>query len=279
MISKFGRIALGAGLAAFAAGPALAQGGSGWTGGYVGVHAGYGFQSGGGGETVQFDTNLDGAFTDTVRTGAGADAFSPGFCGATARGRSAAEGCRKDDDGYDLGLRAGFDSDLGGLVLGGVVDVSYIDVQDGVTAFSVTPASYSFSRELELLAAARLRAGFGAAGFLVYATGGGAWGEIDHSFATTNAANSFTPRGGDDAWGYQIGAGAETMFAQGLSVGVEYLYTTLKDKGYVVRTGPGTAPPTNPFLLVNPQGTDMRRAEKDFDFSTVRLTVTYRFGG
>lgn len=34
--------------------------------------------------TPAFDTSLDGNFTDTVRTVAGADAFSPGFCGGAA---------------------------------------------------------------------------------------------------------------------------------------------------------------------------------------------------
>lgn len=262
-----------------ASGPAAAQSAGGWTGGYVGGHLGYGFQPGDGGERVLFDTDLDGRSIDTVRTLAGADAFSPGFCGGTAKGRTPGEGCAGDDDGVDVGIRAGYDMQYGSFLVGALAELSYLDVQDGVAAFSTTPASYSFSRELEFLAALRLRAGIATDSFLVYATGGLAWGYVDSGFQTTNTANAFLPRGDKGAWGWQLGGGAEAKLNPALSVGLEYLYTRLDDDSYVVRVARGTAPATNPFLLVNPDGTDMRRGDSDFAVNTVRLTVTYRFGG
>ncbi len=270
-------LALAAGLGASL--PAAAQTAGAWTGAYVGGHLGYGFQPGDGGERVLFDTDLNGSYGDTVRTGAGVDAFSPGFCGGTAKGRTPGEGCNGDDDGVDVGIRAGYDLQYGSFLVGALAELSYLDVQDGVAAFSTTPASYSFSRELEFLAALRLRAGVATDRFLVYATGGLAWGDVDSSFQSTNTANAFLPRGDKGAWGWQLGAGAEAKLNQTLSVGLEYLYTRLDDDRYVVRTARGTAPATNPFLLVNPDGTDMRRGDSDFSVNTVRLTVTYRFGG
>ncbi|MGE3843046.1 MAG: hypothetical protein AB7I50_15845 [Vicinamibacterales bacterium] len=42
------------------------------------------FPGGGDDETVEFDTNLDDDFDDTVRTIVGQNAFSPGFCGGIA---------------------------------------------------------------------------------------------------------------------------------------------------------------------------------------------------
>lgn len=63
---------------------ASVAGAQGWTGLYVGGSVGRGVQSQDASETVGFDTNLDGGFTDTIRTVAGVDAFSPGFCGGLA---------------------------------------------------------------------------------------------------------------------------------------------------------------------------------------------------
>ena len=39
----------------------------------------------------------------------------------------------------------------------------------------------------------------------------------------------------------------------------------------------GTAPLTNPFLLVNANGTDMRRSDDRLDLDTLQLTLNFRF--
>jgi len=90
-----------------------------WTGLYVGGSIGAGFQKENASETVRFDTNLDGTFTDTVRTVAGADAFSTGFCGGLAVGAMASAGCTDDEDGIDFGGRLGYDRQFGRMVVGG----------------------------------------------------------------------------------------------------------------------------------------------------------------
>lgn len=81
----------------------------GWKGFYLGGHLGTAMQPDDADETVTFDTNLDGTFTDTIRTGAGANAFSPGFCGGLAAGATPALGCGNDEEGIDFGGRAGYD--------------------------------------------------------------------------------------------------------------------------------------------------------------------------
>ena len=92
-------------------------------------------------------------------------------------------------------------------------------------------------------------------------------------------ANSFMPDESEETqYGYQAGAGIEAKVTPNLTLGLEYLYTNIEDDdGLVVRTGPGTAPATNPFLLVNPQGTDQRRSESEFATHGVRLTAAVRF--
>jgi outer membrane immunogenic protein len=271
------RIALGAAAAAVilvTPAPGRAQETK-WTGGYVSVTGGYGFQPDDGAETIRFDKNLDGAFTDTVTTVAGANAFAPGFCGGAAVTPTPSGGCTTDEDGGDFGGRLGYDWQTGRMVLGLVAEGSTADVTDSVSAFSVTPARYAFTRELGWMGAVRARVGVGTSRALFYATGGGVYGSIENTFNTSNAVNTFVRSDADSAWGFQAGGGLEYRFSK-LSLGAEYLYTSLDDEDeYSVRVM-GPAPATNAFILTNPNGTDFRRAEA-FKFSSVRLVVGYRF--
>ena len=66
------------------------------------------------------------------------------------------------------------------------------------------------------------------------------------------------------------------MVTNNIGLGLEYLYTDVKDKDYVVNVGAGTAPATNPFLL-NGGGTDIRRSDPHFQTHSVRGTLSYRF--
>jgi len=264
-------------LAGLAAVPAAAQTEGSWTGPYFGGRIGYGVNPGGdGAETVEFDTGLDGTFGDTVRTGAGADAFSTGFCGGGAAGPRN-NGCTGDRDGVEWAVHAGYDYQLGSnFVVGLVGEYGRSTVRDRVTAFSTTPASYTLERRLRDNAAIRARAGFTFADTLVYGTGGGAWGKIRNRFTTTNGANAFTNNGNDNAYGYQYGGGLEHRVSDGFSIGVQYLRTSLKDDDFRVRTARGTAPATNPFILVNPNGTDFRRSGDRFNTESLHVTASFR---
>lgn len=249
-----------------------------FNGPYVGGHVGYAFQPDDDSETILFDTNLDGTYGDTVNTAAPANAFSPGFCGGRANGPTPADGCSDDEDAADIGLRAGYDWQWGNWVFGGLGEVSFSEIDDSVSAFSTTPARYTMTRELNWIAAARLRGGFALSKMLFYGTGGLAWADVDHSFSTSNGVNTFTETSDDQVMGYQLGLGAEWALSDRWRLGGEYIYTSLDDDDYTVRAG-GPAPATNPFILVNPAGTDFQRSEEEFDFNSVRLTLTYRLGG
>lgn len=248
-----------------------------WEGPYIGGSFGLGAQNNDRNEGVTFDTNLDGTYGDTVRTVAGADAFSPGFCGGAANGRTPIEGCRGDKDGLEYNIRAGYDIQQGNIVYGFVLEGGKSKSRDSVTAYSTTPASYSFTRELDYSLGARARVGYAARGALFYATGGAAYGKIDNSFTTSNTANSFTDNGKSNSWGYSAGGGAEVKVMKNFSLGLEYLYTNFVDDDYVVAVGRGTAAATNPFLLANTAGTNMRRDDSDFDMHNIRLTAALRF--
>jgi outer membrane immunogenic protein len=247
-----------------------------WEGPYIGGSIGLSAQNNDRGESILFDTDRDGAFGDTVRTVTGANAFSPGFCGGAANGRTPIEGCRGDRDGLEYNIRAGYDIQQGNIVYGVVLEGGKSNIRDSVTAFSTTPAFYTFTRELDYSLGARGRIGYAARGALFYATGGAAYAKIDNSFATSNGANSFANNGGSKSWGYSYGGGTEVKIAKNFSLGLEYLYTNYVDDDYRVNVGPGTAAPTNPFLLVS-GGTDFRRSDSDFDMHNIRLTAAIRF--
>jgi outer membrane immunogenic protein len=266
-----------AGLVA-AASPAAAQEAADWTGFYVGGQIGYGFQPSDGDETIQFDTNLDGGFGDTVRTGAGADAFSPGFCGGTANGPTPGEGCKSDRDRPEFGGHVGFDYDMGnGFVVGLVGDYTRSRLRDSVSSFSTTPARYTMTRRLRDAFSLRARAGVATGSTLFYGTGGVVRGSFRNSFTTSNTVNSFTGNGNEKGWGFAVGGGVEQRLGTGFSVGVQYLYRSIEADDYVVRAGPGTAGLTNPFRIVNPNGTDFARSGDRFTSHGVNLTASFRF--
>ncbi len=252
-----------------------------WTGLYVGGHLGHSFKADD--ETVVFDTDRDGVFDDTVLTSTGANAFAPGFCNGGAIGATIAVGCRKGDGDINYSLRVGYDLQFGNWVVGALIEETAVNIGDDVTAFSATPAaSYTFTRDLRTLTSARLRAGYANDRGLMYAAAGWAWGDMDQSFTTTNTVNTFTPSGDSEIDGYQLGVGYEYqlgdvwLIGSGWTVGLEYLWTSLDEGDYPVAVGRGTAPANNPFVIIDPTGTDMMRTKDVFEYSTLGLSLNWR---
>ena len=276
---KFHRLAAASLACTFGSATAFAQDDpAGFNGFYVGGAVGITMQNDRDNDTVVFDTNRDGRFDNSVVNTIGENVFTPGFCNGSSTS-SAPGGCREDRNRIDYGVRLGYDGRLGGsLVLGALVEVNKNKSSESTTAFSTTPAGYSFTRELDYAISGRGRIGLTPGGrALVYGTGGISYAKIDHDFFTTNTANSFSPVNERDwVWGWQAGGGGELMLTDRISVGAEYLYNRYDDDKYFVAVGPGTALPTNPFLL-NGGGTNMRPSRTNFDFHTVRATVNFHF--
>jgi opacity protein-like surface antigen len=247
-----------------------------WTGFYAGGRIGGLKQPSGNNERVEFDTNLDGSFGDTVRTAAGADAFSPGFCDGAANDRTPAAGCVGDDEGADGALMLGYDVQFGSVLVGLVGEIGRGKAEDSVAAFSTTPAFYTMTRRLRTNGAIRARVGVPFGDTLPYLTAGVAAAKIDHRFVTSNGINSFTERGDDKTvYGSRVGAGVEQRFGR-FTIGALYLYSNYKDDDYRVRAA-GPAPATNPFILVNPSGTDFRRSDERFKTRSLSATASYHF--
>ncbi len=271
-------LAASAAALALAATPDLASAQD-WSGGYIGLYGGYGQTNDQDDERLRFDRNLDGNFGDTVTTPAGADAFSPGSCGGAANTGVAADGCDEDFDSVEAGVRAGWDFQFGSFVIGAVAEYSGVSAEDSVTSYSTTPASYTFERKLENLAAVRGRIGYAMGPALIYGTAGGATGEMSNQFYSSNGLNSFDATVKDDqAEGYQAGGGIEYRLAGNLSLTGEYIYTSLEAPDFNIRVGRGIAAANNPFVLTpNTTGTDITRSNGRFGLHALRIGMNYRF--
>ena len=249
-----------------------------YNGPYVAVSGGLATHDGHNVDTIVFDTNRDGTFNNTVFNSMGANAFSPGFCkGSSKLNSQATTPCTPDHDAFEYAARIGYDVRYGDIVMGVMVEGSKSDASDSTTAFSSTPASYSFERGIDYAISARARIGYapGSRG-LLYVTGGPSYAKINHEFYTTNTVNSFTEVNNDKmVLGFQAGAGAEVVLGGGFTLGMEYLFNRYKDEKYYVAIGAGTAPPTNAFNLtggVNAQPFDIR-----YDFHSYRAVLGFRF--
>ncbi len=269
-------------LAAVSSVPALAQSSDGapdkgFTGIYIGGSVGAAVQQNDFGSQILFDTHHDGQFGDTVQRGDGSNDFAPGFCGGAAK--SATPGaCTKDKDGVEYLGRIGFDIQHGPIVFGIVGEGGRSEINDSVSAYSLAPNYYTMTRSLRYNGSVRGRIGFTPNNTtLFYGTGGGAYGRVRSNFTTSNQLNNFTTNGDQDAWGYSAGGGVEQKLGKHFSIGMEYLYTDLKDNKARVEAGPGTAAASNPFLLTDTSGTTLRRGDEHFRWHAIRAVATFRF--
>ena len=270
-------------LAAYAL-PATAQeSDGGFSGVYVGAAGGYDVQANDGGRSrVLFDRNLDGQYGDVVRTGSGADAFGPGFCGGRATNQlSPANGgrCAKDKDDWAYYGRLGFDAQRGRIVVGVVGEFGTTNITDGVSAFSSTPASYVFNRGVDWEAGVRARAGYTPNDTtLFYGTFGPGYARIDRAFGSTNTTNTFEGSGKRNQFGFQAGGGVEQRLGRHFSIGLEYIYHQYQDDDYVVRAaGPAGTPFTNANNGGSASGTDFIRSDEKFHWHSLRATAAFRF--
>ncbi|SFZ84813.1 outer membrane immunogenic protein [Devosia enhydra] len=162
-----------------------------WTGGYVGGHVGYGFGS------------VDGTIT--------------------AGGTGSAE---FDTEGWVAGVQAGYNHDLGGIVIGVEGDIAWADINGSIPNGGSPGTIYN---SIDWLATLRGRVGFAADAFLVYATGGVAFagGTTGIDFV---GGPSF--EGNATHTGWVVGLGAEAMVAENVSLKAEYLYHDLGTASY-----------------------------------------------
>lgn len=162
-----------------------------------------------------------------------------------------------DVDGVVGGGHLGYNFQFGNFVLGIEGDIEGSGVEgNGLVAPGVNSAF-----ESRWQASLRGRLGMTYGNALLYVTGGAAWADIKTIYNNPG----FPPQVGDTfkdtQTGWTVGAGAEWMFAPAWSARVEYRYTDFGRFTDVL--------PTSGF----------GNYRNDVDFHTVRVGVSYHFGG
>jgi outer membrane immunogenic protein len=234
-----------------------------WTGFYAGVHAGGHWQD----QRARRGTFTEFSaadFDNRAITSAGLEAVAgllgfpvppgfftgygspPGTLGAifpsTAGERNRA--------GWMGGAQVGYNQQFGMFVVGGELDISYlgsgrsttsrvqnINLGTGILGPAALGTDLRLRHGMNWLGTARLRAGVGFDRFLVYGTGGLAFGNPDHRIDFTarltapgvGLDQSITFSGRNDDWkaGWTAGAGAEYAIANNLTIKAEWLYYDL----------------------------------------------------
>jgi outer membrane immunogenic protein len=144
-----------------------------------------------------------------------------------------------DDDGFTIGGHVGYNWQFGTFVAGLEADIAYTDlgrtatiaVPAGVLApVAVGPGTLTGSGGLDFLGTVRGRVGLAFDRFMVYGTGGFAYGGVSGRLSTDFAGTAFDFISNEDddmRFGWAAGVGAEYAFTNNLVLGVEYLHYEL----------------------------------------------------
>jgi outer membrane immunogenic protein len=191
---------------------------------------------------------------------------------------------RFNDAQFIGGGQAGYNWQSGRFVGGIEGDISWTGINQTIlTTKAMTPPLAGFMVHAEgvkedWLATIRGRAGFTVTpNFLLYATGGLAFGHVQTAGAVafTVTADTYAGASDDTRFGWTVGAGGEWMITPKWSIKAEYLYVDLGKQGdNLACTAPGicTAPPQ-----VAPGAT--YQADFRLHEHIARVGLNYHFGG
>jgi outer membrane immunogenic protein len=225
-----------------------------WTGFYVGVNGGGGFTD---------DRSLL-----VNETFAGAPFVSGTWPGSGNFGK-------RDVSGGFGGGQIGYNWQRDHFVFGLEADIEGSGISGSslatITPYIAAPNSITvgFNERLDWFGTARGRVGWAWDRFLLYATGGFAYGQVKSSmtmsdtFGFTAATTSSSTRGG-----FVVGGGGEYAFNNNWSVKVEYQYIDLGRRTLAATEFLGGAPS---LFAVN--------STNRYDYHTVRVGVNYKWGG
>lgn len=251
----FASAATAADLPAYEAAPLVSVPSFSWTGFYIGATAGYVFG----------DRDITTRGKDPLTVGNVANRLRPPSIGI-------------DGEGFTVGATVGYNVQLDNspVVFGVEADLSYTDISE-TARYSVPPLvgagaiNSSFKQEMELFGTVRGRLGYAFGQFLVYGTGGLAYGDVKTSARFFNntaggGALGFSDSKSGVEFGYTVGGGVEYAVTENISVKGEYLYYDLGDtKLNVNRTAAA------------PVGQTGYRSKFENDGHIVRAGINYKF--
>jgi outer membrane immunogenic protein len=224
-----------------------------WTGFYVGVNAGYGWQ----------DSNNDsGVFVPP-----GTFVTAPGATGVVTFGDD-------NGDGFVGGGQLGYNYQVGSFVLGVEADLQWADL-GGSNGVAVVPAGFPVTfvpagtvGGIDWFGTVRARVGVAFDRALIYATGGFAYGGADDN-------NGLGFVNDDDVrTGWVLGGGLEYAFTNNLTAGIEGLWVNL-DRN---TNGAFIGTETTPGGAVLPVFVPGRDDDSDNEFFVARAKLNFKFG-
>ena len=208
-----------------------------WSGFYVGVHAGYGFDGAG----------------DQTTVADGLGFINVPFNGVTMEG------------GF-FGVGVGKHWQVGKVVYGIVVDISKSDI----SGFFTPDEADGFETKIDWFGTVRGKLGYATGPYLLYATGGLAYGrvkatqgDVDIPAPGFDAETGFVSKS-DTKIGWTAGGGIDVSVTKNLILGVEYLYVDLGNDTMTM-TGPQDG------------GIATSRVNVGTDIHTVRANLRYKF--
>lgn len=169
-----------------------------------------------------------------------------------------------DIDGFVVGGTIGYNLQLHRNVVVGVeADLSYSSISGSATG-DIGPLAYAWNcstgactTDVNSFGTVRGRIGFTDDRFLVYATGGLAYGQVSSKIRNSDWGTS------DTSVGWTAGGGIEYALNAGWTAKIEYLHVDLGwTGGSIEEAGPG----------------DFRRFRSEAVFDVVRLGFNYRLG-
>jgi outer membrane immunogenic protein len=200
-----------------------------WTGFYIGLNAGYNW---GNNDLTLYANPVYAAYFPT--------------------------GVKTDSDGFTGGIQAGYNWQMNQFVLGVEGDWVWLDsgktgsatiaYPSGYPGAGVGGASVTSTGKIgsDWLATLRARVGYAMDRWMIYGTGGLAWGNVSSSSSLSasyiNAAGVSTldlwqGKNDDTRFGWTLGAGVEYAITNNFTTKLEYLYYDLGSKNYAVVGG------------------------------------------
>jgi outer membrane immunogenic protein len=130
------------------------------------------------------------------------------------------------------GAQLGYNWQSGPFVYGLETDFQGSSVKGSISTPCATPScstslTATYQQELPWFGTVRGRIGYADAGWLLYATGGYAYGEVNTNATATAGAASAALSNHTIGNGWTVGAGAELLLAPHWSAKLEYLYVDL----------------------------------------------------
>ena len=198
-----------------------------WTGAYFGINAGAAFDN-----REKFTTA-----NNTTILGGGSSFSDSGFSAGGQIGYN-----------YELGGFGGFGGAGSGIVVGLEADAMYMDTDKSVNLLT-NGGTTSYRSGLDFLGTARGRLGYAFNTFMVYGTGGFAYGDVNSRVISAFGGNTAIARASGFNTGYTYGGGIEYALPTGsflnffhssaVTLKAEYLHYDL-DSSNLNDTGAGT---------------------------------------